>query len=363
MFILDSHCDTPSMFLEQIDISKENGMGHVNIPKIAKGGVDGLFWAIYTPASFGEKEAMSHALSLISKCYDVVDCNKDRLAFAFSVEQALENRSKGLISIFMGMENGSPIGEELSYLRFFYKMGIRYLTLCHSKHNQICDSCAPVEPLWNGLSPFGVEVVKEMNRLGMLVDCSHISDKAFYDVLNYSEAPVVATHSSCRAICSHPRNMSDQMIKDLASVGGVIQINFYPLFIDEDFKNDSEIGHLIDEYDKWQGLYRSDLRNEVYRDNYIKYSSILASYPAPSYKRVVDHIEHVISLVGTKHVGLGSDFDGIGVAPQGLRDISDFKNIIEELRLRGYSESDIEGIAGGNFLRVMSQVAQIAQIA
>ena len=358
MFVLDSHCDTPSMLLEGVDLSIRGNRTHLDYPRVLEGGVDGIFFAIYIPAHLEHKEAVTHSLSLISKCYDTVDCNKDKVAFAFDVEQALENQKKGLVSIFMGMENGSPIGEDLSYLRFFYKMGVRYLTLCHSRHNQICDSCAPLEAKWGGLSPFGVEVVRECNRIGMMVDCSHVSDAAFYDILKFSNAPVVATHSSCRSICGHPRNMTDRMIIDLAANGGVIQINFYPFFIDEDFRNNQQVRGLSQEYDKWQQLYRSDLRNEVYRDNYFALAEQLNKYPTPSYKKVVDHIDHVVSLVGVKHVGLGSHFDGIDVAPEGLRDISKFYKISEELRLRGYSESDISDIMGGNFLRVMEEVAQ-----
>lgn len=360
MFILDSHCDTPSMLLEGVDLQNRGERTHLDIPRMKEGLVDGVFFAIYTPAALDYKAAVEHSLSLISKCYDFVDCNRDKVAFAFSAEEALQNKEKGLISIFMGMENGSPIGEDLALLRFYHKMGVRYLTLCHSRHNQICDSCAPQEPNWGGLSPFGVELVKECNRIGMMIDCSHVSDDAFYDILKHSSAPFVATHSSCRALCSHKRNLTDQMIKDLATAGGVVQVNFYPFFIDEDFRNNAEINELSNEYDKWQQLYRSDLRNEFYRENYFALAQRLNSYPTPSYKKVVDHIEHIISLVGVKHVGIGSDFDGIDVAPEGLRDISMLPVVVKELSLRGYSEAQISDIMGGNFLRVMSEVAQKA---
>lgn len=358
MFVIDSHCDTPSILLEGVDLRNRGTRTHLDIPRIIEGGVDGIFYAIYIPASFDYKMAVEHSLSLISKCYDFVETNRDSVNFAFSAEDAISNKEQGLVSIFMGMENGSPIGENLAFLRFYYKMGIRYLTLCHSRHNQICDSCAQVEPKWGGLSPFGVELVKECNRIGMMIDCSHVSDNTFYDVLKYSKVPVVATHSSCRSLCSHPRNMTDEMIRCLASAGGVIQINFYPFFIDEEFGKDPQISSLCDEYNNWQQLYRSDLRNEVYRDKYFALAAKLNEYPTPSYKKVVDHIDHVVSLVGTKHVGLGSDFDGIEIAPQGLRDISKFYRISEELRLRGYAESEISDIMGGNFLRVMREVAQ-----
>jgi membrane dipeptidase len=192
------------------------------------------------------------------------------------------------------------------------------MTLCHSRDNQICDSCAGGKT-WGGLSPFGKDVVAEMNRLGMLVDVSHISDETFWDVLECSSKPVVATHSCCRSLCGHPRNMTDDMIKALAAKGGVIQINFYPVFLQEDYELDSP-------------------------------SSVL-----PSFTRIVDHIDHVVELVGIDHVGIGSDFDGIEVAPDGLEDISKMSVLFEELRRRGYSESDLTKLASGNFFNVLSR--------
>ena len=218
----------------------------------------------------------------------------------------------------------------------------------------------PMEPEWGGLSPFGKEVVTECNRLGIMLDSSHASDETFYDILKYSSTPVIASHSSCRALCSHPRNMSDIMLRDLASAGGVVQINFYPKFIDSDFA-DEKFLRLSEEGEKWQELYRSDLYNEVYRDNYFRIMEELSVYPAPSVKRVVDHIDHAVEKAGIEHVGLGSDFDGIEIAPEGLRDISMYGNIRAELQERGYREQEIRGILGGNLLRVMHEVLSKAQ--
>ena len=221
--------------------------------------------------------------------------------------------------MFLGLENGSPIGTSLDKLREFYDKGVRYMTLCHTRDNEICDSCASSEKTWHGLSPFGIEVVAEMNRLGMLIDVSHISDEAFYDVLKYSTQPVVATHSCCRALAGHPRNMTDDMIRALADKGGVIQINFYPLFLDDSFPE-----------------------------------AEMFTAPRPSYKRIVDHIDHVVGLVGIDHVGLGSDFDGIDVTPEGLENASMMPLLFDELRSRGYSEEDLEKIASRNFFNVFS---------
>ena len=259
------------------------------------------------------------------------------------------------------MENGTPIQKDLAYLRLYYRFGVRYLTLCHNRHNQICDSCMPLDAEWGGLSRFGKEVVAECNRLGILLDCSHASDETFYDLLEHSSTPIVASHSSCRTLCDHPRNMSDSMLRDLGAAGGVIQINFYPKFIDPDFAQDEKFLKLSEEGEHWQELYRSDLYNIEYRDNYWRIMDELAVYPTPSVKRVVDHIDHAVEVAGAAHVGLGSDFDGIEVAPQRLRDISMYGNIAAELRERGYGSSEIRGIMGGNFLRVMHQAQKAAQ--
>ena len=360
-FVLDSHCDTPSMLLENIDIGIRRQRRDVDYARAVEGGVDGMFFAIYTPAAMSDSEASVNALRLISKCYDSVDSNRDKVAFAFTPEQAYENKRNGLLSVFLGMENGTPIQHEMEYLRLYHRFGIRYLTLCHNRHNQLCDSCMPMEAEWGGLSPFGKEVVAECNRLGILLDCSHASDETFYDLLEHSRTPIVASHSSCRALCDHPRNMSDVMLRDLGSTDGVIQINFYPRFIDSDFAQDEKFLKLSEEWEYWQELYRSDLYNIEYRDNYWRIMDELAVYPAPSVKRVVDHIDHAVEVAGAAHVGLGSDFDGIEVAPEGLRDISMYGNIAIELRNRGYRQSEIRGIMGENFLRVMGEALRQAE--
>ncbi|MBQ0006003.1 MAG: dipeptidase [Alistipes sp.] len=352
MFVLDTHVDTPSMLLEDIDISHRRERGHIDFPRMKEGGVDGAFFAIYTPKELDEVEASRYAIRLISKVYDAVDSSNGIAKLALCAQDAYRNKDAGKISVFMGMENGSPIGKDLKMLRFFHRMGIRYLTLCHNADNLICDSAASDKHTWGGLSPFGRELVSEMNSLGVLVDVSHTSDDTFYDVLKHSVKPIVATHSCCRSLCTHRRNITDEMLKDMASEGGVIQINFYPFFLQNHFSN-PELDKLIDEYELWQKRYREDLKDEVARDKYWSISDTLNNYPSVSYKRIADHVDYAVSLVGTDHVGLGSDFDGIEIAPEGLRDISCYHLILDELRSRGYLESDIEKIAGGNFLRLL----------
>ena len=368
IFLLDSHCDSPLMLVKGADFGQTVQQGytpgkfpvtHVDFAKMKKGGVNGSFFAIYTSNSLSQDESTRRAFELISGVYDAVEQNPDKVAFATTPAQAKRNKKNGLISIFLGMENGSPIQKDLSLLRMFYRLGVRYLTLTHAGNNEICDSCATKEKRWGGVSPFGKEVIEECNRLGILIDVSHISDDAFWDVLQYSKVPVVATHSCCRALASHPRNMSDEMIMALAEKGGVIQINFYPAFLDNDYAA-SDIWDLEDIFDEADKAWRKDKSNIELQKQLEKSVIEMNSVKKPSYKRVVDHIDHVVKLVGVKHVGLGSDFDGINTTPKGLEDISKIQRIIIELRMRGYKEHEIKAIAGGNFFRVMDAIQKFA---
>lgn len=336
MFVLDSHCDTPSKILCGRDISKDNDFVHVDFPKLRRGEVDAAFFALYIPADLDEETAYDYAGCLYSVVNDTLTANTDIAALAVTEAQAYENKSQGKLSIFIGLENGSPIGRSLERLKEFYDKGVRYMTLCHSKDNEICDSCASEVKRWHGLSPFGRGVVAEMNRLGMLIDVSHISDEAFYDVLECSSRPVVATHSCCRALSDHPRNMTDDMIRALAAKGGVIQINFYPVFLDAGFEKVISASGIVDDGDD------------------MKLRTRLQALERPSYKLIADHIDHVVSLVGIDHVGIGSDFDGIEVTPDGMDDISTLPLLFDELRRRGYSEDDLEKIASRNFFNAFS---------
>jgi membrane dipeptidase len=258
-----------------------------------------------------------------------------------------------------GMENGSPIQNDMALLHEFYRLGIRYITLSHAYNNQICDSCAPKEKTWHGLSPFGKKVVAEMNQLGIMVDCSHISDESFYDCLKYSKAPFVATHSCCRALSNHPRNMTDKMIKDLAHAGGVIQINFYPAFISKEYAD--QFWDLADIYEDTQKAYwKSDKKGKKEVAAFRLAEKNILKIKRPTVKDLVDHIDHVVDLVGADHVGLGSDFDGIETTPVGLEDISKMENITKELVARGYTETDVKNILGENLLRVLTRVEDLA---
>ena len=227
------------------------------------------------------------------------------------------------------------------------------MTLCHSSDNQICDSCASKVKRWGGLSPFGREVVAEMNRLGMLIDVSHISDDSFYDVLKYSSRPVVATHSCCRALSDHPRNMTDDMIRSLADAGGVIQINFYPLFLDARFAGTISGSGIDKRGELIEKEFIADPSDPKKRAAWNAVQDELKALPRPSFRLIADHIDHVVGLVGIDHVGIGSDYDGIEVTPEGMEDISMMPKLFDELRSRGYSETDLSKIASENFFRCM----------
>ena len=354
MFVLDSHCDTPSQILRLRDISIDNSYAHVDIPKLRRGGVDGVFFALYVPAVMDAdpSAARAYAYRMLDGVQNALENNPDAV-LATSVPQALDNKSKGLLSIFIGLENGAAIGESMDELRRFYEAGVRYVTLCHSGNNQICDSCASKLKRWNGLSPFGKEVVAEMNRLGMLIDVSHISDDAFYDVIRLSSKPVVATHSCCRALADHPRNLTDDMIRKIADKGGVIQVNFYPVFLDSDFRTVLNDSGIMERGEPIESEFIADPSDLQKRAAWNAVQDELSALERPSYKKIVDHIDHIVGLVGIDYVGLGSDFDGIEVAPDGMEDISRFYLVFDEMRSRGYSESDIEKVASGNFFRVM----------
>ena len=366
IILLDSHCDAPIMLMKGAEFGRKVEQGvvpgrfpvsHIDYSRMKKGGVSASFFAIYTSCSLQPDQATRRAMEMIARVHDSVERNSSKVALARTPAQIRRNARGGLISILMGMENGAPIQKDLSLLRMFHRMGVSYMTLTHSGSNEICDSCTSPEPVWNGVSPFGREVIAEMNRLGMLIDVSHISDAAFWDVIKYSKAPVAATHSCCRALSHHPRNMSDEMIVALAEKGGVIQINFYPSFLDMEYAKKASA--LIDAQEEAQDEWLKDPSNPEVQARMQAAIDALKAVPRPSYKRIVDHIDHVVRLVGVKHVGIGSDFDGIEVCPDGLEDVSRMQKIIIELRKRGYSEYDIRQIAGANFLRVMEQAQSL----
>ena len=348
-FVLDSHCDSPLRLYDGIDMGKKNEQGHFDFIRMKEGGLNAAFFAIYTPNTLEPDAATRRAMQMVARTYDAVEANSDKVAVALTADDARENFENGIASIFLGMENGDPIQKDLSLLRLFYDMGIRYMTLTHARNNEICDSCAPKDKRWKGLSAFGVEVVKEMNRLGMLIDVSHISDEAFWDVIKLTDSPVVATHSCCRAIANHPRNLTDEMIVAVAKTGGVIQINFYPPFLNSTYAE--KFWPLCDKFEEAEKLWKEN--PEKYKAEYDLAKAEMEALERPSYKEIVDHIDHVVKLVGPMHAGIGTDFDGIEVTPEGMEGVDKLPLITEELLARGYNEDDIKLILGENFLRLL----------
>ena len=357
MQIFDSHVDTPSQLIRLRNIGIDNQHGHVDFPKLKRGGVGGSFFALYTPAEMAPDAATRYALEMISAVYDAVDENPDYAALAFSPEDAAENTKNGLISVFIGMENGSPIQQSLPMLRTFYRLGVSYVTLTHNGDNAIADSAAEGKR-WHGLSPFGKEVVREMNALGMMIDLSHASDETFWDCIRLSEAPLVATHSCCRALCNHRRNLTDEMLKALAEKDGYVGINFYPAFLSERFLSDPADAALFDEGDRVEAAFIADPGNPERIRAWEEMQDRLETIWRPGVKEIVDHIDHAVGIVGIDHVGIGSDFDGILVPPAGLENVSYIGRVFDEMRHRGYDEESVEKVAGKNLLAVLNRVKQ-----
>lgn len=354
--IYDSHMDTPSQLIRLRNLEIDNPLAHVDFPKMRAGKVDGAFFALYTPAEMAADAATRYAMEMISAVYDVADANPDVVAVTFTPEEAAQNRKEGIISLFMGMENGSPIQESLPLLRTFYRLGVSYLTLTHNGDNAIADSAAEGKR-WGGLSPFGRQVVAEMNALGMMIDLSHTSDQTFWDCIKLSEAPVVATHSCCRALCSHRRNLTDEMLQALGEKNGYVGINYNPGFLTDDFGTKPEEAALLEEADRVEAAFIREPGNaeKVKAWNRMQ-ERLLKEVRRPGVKEVADHIDHAVKWAGIDHVGIGSDYDGILLTPEGLENISKSEALWEELRRRGYTQSQIDQISGGNLMAVYERI-------
>ncbi len=361
LIIVDTHLDVPGRLRERAeDISVSLPDGEFDYPRAKAGGLDAPFMSIYVSPSLENNGAKNYATGLIDMVEKFTRDWPDKFAPARSPADVRSNFRAGLISLPMGIENGAPIEGNLVNLKYFYDRGIRYITLAHAKNNHISDASFDNERKWNGLSPFGREVVAEMNRLGIMIDVSHISDSAFFQVIRLTKAPVIASHSSCRYFTpGWERNMSDEMIRALAANGGVIQINFASMFLNGDLQK-----KWVKEWDDEDTfLAKTKLAStdsaavawvRRYREEHgIGYADM---------SDVVAHIDHVVELVGPEHVGFGSDFDGAGDSfPIGLKDVADYPNLIYELLKRGYSEEDIKNICGENLLRVWTRVEEVAR--
>ncbi len=357
---VDTHADTPSEYMEsRFDLGAWNKRGHFDYPRMKAGGLDAEFFAAYVPAKYAQNGAAVYCMKIMETIHEMVDAYPQWVRFAASTTDIRNAVRDGKGAILIGIEGGHAIEDSIELLRAFYRFGARYMTLTHVNSNDWADSSGD-EPKHNGLTPFGREVVLEMNRLGMLVDVSHVSDKTFYDVLETTKAPVIASHSSARALCEAKRNMTDDMLRALAKNGGVADVNFYPEFLSNDALHAAEAR---DEKLKAQlaELHAKDPSEGPEFDAGVR--KLYAEYPLPPvpYTRIVDHIDHMVKVAGIDHVGIGSDFDGISVVPVGMEDVSKLPAIRDELKRRGYSDADIRKIMGENFMRVFAAVERIGR--
>lgn len=363
---VDTHCDTPmALEVSDLDLGVRHDEGCVDFPRMKEGRLDAEFFAVFTGQ--GPRDDTSYAkvhaeaLKIFDAIHKNVEKNSSLAGLALTPDDAYRLKKEGRIAAFIGVENGYPLAKDITRVKELYDLGARYITLCHSANNDICDSSSdPKGPENNGLSRFGTEVVKEMNRLGMMIDVSHMSDKSFYDVISLSKAPVIASHSSCRALCSSPRNITDDMLLSLKGNGGVLQICILSDYIKTPEPNpelDAKMKELREKYGDFRKLtdeQRKAMRNERWElmTKYRKLATV---------SDVVDHIDHVVQVIGVDHVGIGTDFDG-GGGVDGCRTVAEMKNITLELLRRGYSKADIGKIWGANTMRVFREVEKVASL-
>jgi len=361
--VLDTHDDTTQRFFtKHYDIGKRNPDGHVDIPRMREGGMNAIFFSIWIDGRIMGPPAVQKALDQIDAVHENVHRYSKDLVFCRTAAEVREAHKQGKIAALIGVEGGHMIGNDIRVLRMFGDLGVRYMTLSHFYNDEWADSSTD-KPVHNGLTDFGKDIVREMNRQGIMVDISHVSDKTFYDALEVSKAPLIASHSSCRALCNHVRDMSDDMIKALSAKGGVIQINYEPSFLDQAYKDayDKAEGGVVENEKKVIEACGDDMECQQRKSAEITRKLMAdGKLPHVSWEKIIEHIDHVVKLVGADHVGLGSDFDGADM-PDGMEDCSKLPKITEALMRKGYSDDDIRKILGGNTLRVMEQTEKVSR--
>jgi len=364
--VVDTHADTPQRFLDQdFDIcsTDPNDVGHISLDKARRGNLGAEFFSIWVDPETNQGRFAKHTFDLIDSVYEQSAHHPDRMMMAFSVADIDRAHKEHKLAALMGIEGGHSIENDMHLLRDYYRLGVRYMTLSWSNTNDWADSSGDINESkvqhHNGLTDFGKQVVLEMNRLGMIVDISHVSDKTFWDTIAITKAPVIASHSSARALVNHPRDMTDDMLRAVAKNGGTVQVNFFSGFVDEDYRKAME----AQSKDQAAAIqkYIDSLRAQGKPVNYIEIDRMgrewMAKIPRPPLKSLIDHIDHIAKVAGVDHVGLGSDFDGVsGATPQGIDSAADLPKITQALLERGYGADDIRKILGGNLLRVFSQV-------
>ncbi len=369
--VVDTHADTPQRFLDEgfdIGSSDPNDPGHLSLDKARRGNLGAEFFSIWVDPETNQGHFAQHTFDLIDSVYEQAARHPDRMMMAFSVADIERAHQEHKLAALMGIEGGHSIENDMHLLRDYYRLGVRYMTLSWSNTNEWADSSGdindPKVQHHNGLTDFGKQVVLEMNRLGMMVDISHVADKTFWDAIATTKAPVIASHSSARALTNAPRNMTDDMLRAVAKNGGVVDVNFYSGFVDENYRKANE----AQDKDAKAAVqkYIDSLKAQGKPVNYIEVDRIerewMAKIPRPPFKSLVDHIDHIAKVVGVDHVGLGSDFDGVsGATPQGMDSAADLPKITQALLDRGYSPDDIKKILGGNLLRVFRQVETVSR--
>jgi len=361
--VVDTHDDTTQRFLDgKFDLGTRSSAGSIDIPRMREGNLSAIFFSIWIPSKVTGPEAVDRAMAQIDAVREQVRKHQKDMALATTAAEVREARKQGKIAALMGVEGGHMINSSLAVLRSYAALGVRYMTLTHSGNDEWADSSTD-KAVHNGLTDFGKDVVREMNRLGVIVDISHVSDKTFYDALEVSRAPLFASHSSCRAICDAPRNMTDQMMKDLAAKGGVVQINYHVGFLSQEFRDAEKADPEIDKAISAEKIKRCGdnegcqvLEGERITREYVEQGKL----PRVDFSKIIEHIDHAVKVVGVDHVGLGSDFDGANM-PYGMEDATKLPKITEALLKKGYSEGDVKKILGENTLRVMAEVERVSR--
>jgi membrane dipeptidase len=358
LFVVDGHADTPQFLLDLGTDLTQRGEQMVDLPKARQGGLGGEFFSIWVDPEVYRARPARRALDLIDAVRLQVERHPRELSLARTAADVVAAQNEGKLAVLMGIEGGHALEGDLRMLRNFHRLGVRYMTLTWSNTNELGDSSGDLDKPGvkhhGGLSAFGRQLVAEMNRLGMLVDVSHVADKTFFDTLEVARAPVMASHSSCRALTRHPRNMTDEMLRAVARNGGLVMVNFFSAFVDEDFRKAYEA--LRPEQDKAVAAINEKYKDDVAARTRAWFAAgreIAGRIPRPPLKSLIDHIEHVARVAGLDHVGIGSDFDGISSLPQGIDSAADLPKIATELRKRGFAQGEVAKIFSGNILRVM----------
>jgi membrane dipeptidase len=359
--VIDTHDDTTQrlIFDKTFDIGARHADGSIDVPRMREGGLDAIFFSIWITGDVTGPMAVKRALEQIDAVREAVRTHSRDLVLATTAADIRRAAAAGKIAALMGVEGGHMLAEDLGVLRSFAALGVRYLTLTHSLNTTWADSSGDT-PAHNGLTPFGREVVRELNRLGVMVDLSHVADKTFYDALETTRAPVILSHSSMRVISNHPRNVTDDMLRALATNGGVVMINYNAAFLSEEYRVAASTAEWRSRFESIDKMCAGNEACAILGRQRTEHEAMRAGQlPTVGWEKIIEHIDHAVKIAGVDHVGLGSDFDG-AVMPLGLEDASKLPMITSALLAKGYPERDVQKILGGNLLRVMEQVERRA---